>query len=122
MLATWAERPVVTKTALLVGAIEGGGTKFVCAVGTSPVQILDRVVIPTTDPATTMAACVQFFRQMTQQHGRIAALGLACFGPLQLCTNAPDYGCLQSTPKPGWSKFNVVSPLQSALEVPVYLD
>ncbi len=114
MLARWAERPVVTETAQLVGAIEGGGTKFVCAVGISPLQILDRVIIPTTDPSTTLAACAQFFTQMTQRHGRIAALGLACFGPLQLRRDAPDFGYLQSTPKPGWSNADVVSPLRGS--------
>jgi fructokinase len=122
MLTRWAETPVVTETAQLVGAIEGGGTKFVCAVGISPLQILDRVIIPTTDPSTTLAACAQFFTQMTQRHDRIAALGLACFGPLQLRRNAPDFGHLQSTPKPGWSNVDVVSPLQAALQVPVHLD
>ena len=38
----------------LVGAIEGGGTKFVCAVGRPAAQILDRITIPTTDAATTL--------------------------------------------------------------------
>lgn len=106
----------------LVGAIEGGGTKFVCAVGRPAAQILDRITIPTVDAATTLSACVQFFRQMTLQHGRIAALGMACFGPLQLRRNAVDFGCLQSTPKPGWSNVDVVSPLEDALELPVVLD
>lgn len=122
MLATWATRPVVTEKKLLVGAIEGGGTKFVCAVGISPLQILDQVVIPTTDPAATLAACVHFFREMTHRHGRIAALGLASFGPLQLRTDAPDFGHLQSTPKPGWSNADIVSPLEEALDVQVVLD
>jgi fructokinase len=122
MLTRWAETPVVTETAQLVGAIEGGGTKFVCAVGISPLQILDRVIIPTTDPSTTLAACAQFFTQMTQRHGRIAALGLACFGPLQLRRNSPDFGHLQFTPKPGWSNVDVVSPLRAALDLPVVLD
>lgn len=114
---------MVTDKALpLVGAIEGGGTKFVCAVGRSAVQILDRITIPTTDAATTLAACVQYFQQMTHKHGHIAALGLASFGPLQLRRNAPDYGCLQSTPKPGWSNADIVSPLEDALDLPVVLD
>ena len=32
---------------MLYGAIEGGGTKFVCAVGTSSQDVLDSVVLPT---------------------------------------------------------------------------
>lgn len=115
-------REVTGKGHPLVGALEGGGTKFVCAVGYSPTQILDRISIPTTDVAATLGACVQFFQQMERQHGRIAALGLACFGPLQLRANAPDYGYLQSTPKPGWSAANVAGPLRDALRVPVVLD
>ncbi len=117
------ESPVITgEIKPLVGAVEGGGTKFVCAVGHSPARILDRTVIPTTDAASTLLACRQFFQQMERRHGRIAALGLACFGPLQLRKNAPDYGCLQATPKPGWSGANIVAPFRQALNVPVTLD
>jgi fructokinase len=117
------ESPVVTGELMpLLGALEGGGTKFVCAVGYSPARIIDRIVIPTTDATATLGACVQYFQQMERLHGRIAALGLACFGPLQLRRSAPDYGCLQSTPKPGWSAANVLAPLRDALQVPVVLD
>lgn len=106
----------------LVGAMEGGGTKFICAVGYSAGQVLERVAIPTTDPANTLAACVRFFEEMAHRHGRIGALGVACFGPLQLHRDAPDFGCLLSTPKPGWSQARVVSPLVDALGLPVALD
>jgi fructokinase len=106
----------------LLAAVEGGGTKFVCAVGRTPAQIIERTTIPTTDPASTLAACERFFLRMARQHGNIAALGMACFGPLQLRPDAPDHGCLQSTPKPGWSGTNVVASLRDALQVPVALD
>jgi fructokinase len=106
----------------LVGAIEGGGTKFICAVGHSPQHILDRVVIPTADATTTLRACVQFFERMSLAHEPIAALGVACFGPLQLSTAARDYGCMQSTPKAGWSNAPIVAPLRNALAVPIVLD
>ena len=35
----------------LYGAIEGGGTKFICALGAAPDRILERANIETTDPA-----------------------------------------------------------------------
>jgi fructokinase len=115
--------PLATDKSLpLVAAIEGGGTKFVCAVGHSPAQLLDRIVIPTTDPASTFAACVRYFEQVARQHGRISALGLACFGPLQLRRDAPDFGCMQSTPKPGWSQASIVAPLEDALGLPIALN
>lgn len=106
----------------LLAAVEGGGTKFVCAVGRHPLQPLERITVPTTDPHTTLAACAQFFQRMAEQHGPIHALGMACFGPLQLRPDAADHGCLQRTPKPGWSGANVIAPLQDALGIPVALD
>ena len=39
---------------MIYGAIEAGGTKFVCAVGTEELTILERVSFPTTTPVETM--------------------------------------------------------------------
>ncbi|WP_261305082.1 ROK family protein [Paenibacillus andongensis] len=39
---------------MLLGAIEGGGTKFVCGIGTADGEILDRISIPTTTPEATL--------------------------------------------------------------------
>jgi fructokinase len=106
----------------LYGAVEGGGTRFVCAVGTSPSDILDSTSIPTTDPAATMAGCLAFFRRAQEFHGPLAALGVACFGPLGLRRGAPDYGRILGTPKRGWSGAEIVGPLSNGLGVPVELD
>ncbi|HBO34886.1 MAG TPA: fructokinase, partial [Anaerolineaceae bacterium] len=65
----------------LIGSIEGGGTKFVCAVIDEENQILAETRVPTTDPATTLGACLEFFKQKELQLGKLAALGIACFGP-----------------------------------------
>jgi fructokinase len=106
----------------LVGAIEGGGTKFVCAVGASPLALIERVEVPTTDPVSTLRACVAFFRAAHARHGALHAVGIGCFGPLQLQREASGYGCLLGTPKAGWSGFNVLEPIREALQVPVALD
>ena len=37
----------------MLGAIEAGGTKFVCAVGDGNGNIRDQIVIPTTIPKNT---------------------------------------------------------------------
>lgn len=106
----------------LYGAIEGGGTKFICALGAPDAAPLAQHSVPTTDPATTLAACRKFFESASGRHGSIAALGIACFGPLQLQRDAPDYGHLMATPKAGWSHADIVGPLRDALGVPVALD
>jgi fructokinase len=105
-----------------VGVIEGGGTKFVCAVELPDSTLADRVVIPTRDPHTTLGACVDFLRSAASRLGPPAALGVACFGPLQLRRSAPDYGCVLHTPKAGWSGVNVLAPLREAIAVPIAFD
>jgi len=108
--------------AMLYGAVEGGGTKFVCAVGTSPTGILDSTAIPTTDPGETLAGCLAFFRNAQDRHGALCALGVACFGPLDLRRGSPDFGRVLETPKRGWSGAPIVEPLSTGLGVPVALD
>jgi fructokinase len=102
----------------LYGAIEAGGTKFVCAVGASPSDLRAQARFPTTSPQETLAACIDFFRAQPQ----IQALGVGCFGPLELRSGAPRYGHVTATPKPGWSNADVVGPLRQALAVPVGFD
>jgi fructokinase len=112
----------VTTSAPLYGAIEGGGTKFICAVATEPAQIVESVSVPTTDARTTLAECTQFFVGAEKKHGPIAAFGFGCFGPLQLRREAADFGRLMPTPKLGWSGENVLEPLRSVFDVPIELD
>jgi len=100
-----------------LGAIEAGGTKFVCAVGTSP-DDLDLVRIPTTTPAETLARCLEFFRSRAP----IVALGVGSFGPLELRRDAPRYGYITTTPKPGWQNTDLLGPLSRALDVPIGFD
>ncbi len=102
----------------LFGAIEAGGTKFVCAVGTSPADLQAKIRLPTTTPSETLSRCVEFFRGQPA----IEALGVGCFGPIELHRGAPSYGHVTTTPKPGWANADVVGPLERALGVPVAFD
>lgn len=101
----------------LFGAIEAGGTKFVCAVGTGP-HDLRLVRIPTTSPEETLGRCLEFFRAQSP----LDALGVGCFGPLELRRGAARYGHITKTPKLGWENTDIVGPLQRALGVPVGFD
>jgi fructokinase len=107
---------------MLYGGIEGGGTKFICAVGRSPLQIVDSVSIPTTDAGATLAECVRFLTAAQGRHGPIASLGFGCFGPVELRRGSHDFGRLLPTPKAGWSGVDLLEPFRSAFNVPIALD
>lgn len=101
------------------GAVEAGGTKFVCLVGSSPDDVVARTRIPTgADPAVTLAAVVEFFAGAP----RPAAVGIASFGPVELRPGHPHYGRITSTPKPGWRHADLVGPIAAAVGVPVGFD
>lgn len=99
----------------LLGAIEAGGTKYVCAVATDPGEPLLEARFPTEDPETTVRAAVDFFQEAEKRFGKIASLGIGTFGPARIDPAALDFGNILATPKPGWSGFPLVSELKKAL-------
>ena len=106
----------------LVGGIEAGGTKFVCAVGSGPDDVRAETRFPTTTPEETIGQAIDFFREQREQHGELAALGIAAFGPLDPDPASPTYGYITSTPKPGWANVDFAGPLARALDLPVAFD
>lgn len=48
----------------VLGAIEAGGTKFVCGVGNEQGEVFERVSFPTTTPEETMAQVISFLNSM----------------------------------------------------------
>lgn len=105
------------------GGIEAGGTKFVCVVTDEGKNVLAETRFPTTNPPETMAMVKQFFEEQNQiLPQRITAIGVACFGPLDLNVASPHYGSITSTPKPGWAACPVVAPLKALFQVPVAID
>jgi len=103
-------------------AVEIGGTKVLVACGSGPEDLTPPVRIPTTDPATTMAAIIDAIRAAVAVHGPVGAVGVAGFGPLVLDPADPAHGRIAATPKPGWSGTDIVGPLAAALCVPVAID
>jgi fructokinase len=104
----------------LLGAIEGGGSKFLCAVGSAPDAIVARCRIPTSTPEQTLAAVAAFFAPYRAQ---LAALGICCFGPLELDPAAGEaFGGLLETPKLGWSRAPVRARLAAELQLPIAID
>lgn len=106
----------------LYGAIEAGGTKFVCGIGHSPGSWLEETRIPTTTPEETLPAMVDFFDRAQRRFGAVHAFGLASFGPVDLHSNSATFGRLLPTPKPGWSGVDMPAVLRARFAGPVSID
>ncbi len=101
--------------------IEAGGTKFVCAVGSGPQDIVAEVRFATTDPEETVGRALDFFRTHSRQK-TYDAIGIAAFGPLDPDPASPTFGHITSTPKPGWANVDLAGALSAALQAPVGFD
>ena len=106
----------------LLGGIEAGGTKFVCAVGTGPDDLRAEVRIPTTTPEETISQVIDFFRQQTEREGPLDAIGIGAFGPVDVRPSSPTFGWFLNTPKPGWQQVDFAGVIKRELNVPVGFD
>ncbi|MCW1926505.1 ROK family protein [Luteolibacter arcticus] len=109
----------------IVGAIEAGGTKFVCAVGRGPgADIFARTRFSTgDDPVRLMHQVTDWLLEQQDGHGPLAALGVATFGPVDLDERSSTHGFITTTPKPGWQQADILGPLRQAFPgVPTGFD
>jgi len=102
---------------MLIGAIEAGGTKFVCSVLDEFNETKDRCVIRTRGPEETLAEAADFFRKHP-----VDALGVGAFGPIDLNDRSETYGTIKNTPKTAWKDFPLLDELKRKLGVPVAVD
>ena len=101
---------------MLLGSIEAGGTKFVCAVGNINYQIQDSIHIPTTTPEETIQKCIEYFDQFKDD---LSAIAIASFGPIEIRRSSPKYGYITNTPKPGWQDTDFVGPFKKHFNIPI---
>jgi fructokinase len=106
----------------IYGAVEAGGTKFICVVGRSVHDLLEERRIVTRQPAETLAEVLQFFHAMQIKYGRMRGFGIASLGPIQLDRRARDWGRMLATPKPGWANANLITALQPVADCGIELD
>ncbi|MRI82594.1 ROK family protein [Aerococcaceae bacterium DSM 109653] len=102
---------------MLYGAIEAGGTKFVCSVGNEEYQTIDKISIKTTDPKETLEQVIHFFNKYKEQ---LSSFGIGSFGPIDCDKHSPTYGFITNTPKLLWKDFDVLGTLKSEFNVPMY--
>jgi len=98
----------------MLGAIEAGGTKFVCAVSDHELNIQNKVTIPTTSPRETFNKVFSFFDQYN-----IEAIGVGSFGPIDIKQNSDTYGYITNTPKERWKYVDFVGPLKKRYSIPI---
>ena len=52
----------------------------------------------------------------------LAAIGIGCFGPIDLDCRSPDYGTIMSSPKLSWRNFAIYRRFREELGLPVGID
>ncbi|AWW99412.1 fructokinase ScrK [Oenococcus oeni] len=105
---------MVAKSKLL-GSVEAGGTKFVCAVADSNFNIVDQIKFKTSNPHDTLLQTINFFQKF-----EVSAIGVGSFGPIGIKEGYDDYGFITKTPKVGWSDFDFIGTLKTAINVPIF--
>lgn len=102
---------------MIIGAIEAGGTKFICGIGNEKGEIFEKISFPTETPEITLSKVIDFFKNKN-----IEKLGVGFFGPIDLNPESPTYGYVTKTPKLSWIDYDVLGYLKKYINVPIFLD
>ena len=102
---------------MLIGALEAGGTKMVCSIGSPQGSVLQRASFPTASPEVTVPQIVDFISKFN-----VDALGIGSFGPRDLNPDSPGYGSITLSPKLEWQGYPLLRELESRLGVPAAID
>ncbi|EUJ32418.1 fructokinase [Listeria floridensis FSL S10-1187] len=101
----------------MIGAIEAGGTKIVCAVADRKElpRVAERISIPTRTPEETLPKIVSFFKQYP-----VEAIGIGSFGPIDVNQDSSTYGFITNTPKLAWRNFDFLGAIRAAFDLPYF--
>lgn len=97
----------------MLGAIEAGGTKFVCAISENGIDIIDQKTFPTTTPDETIAQVIGSFKAHPADR-----IGLASFGPIDVNGKSDQYGYITKTLKPDGSFLTFSVPYRNIFLTP----
>jgi fructokinase len=115
---------------VIVGAIEAGGTKFICGLfdadfsDSAKPSLLAKKSVATTTPEETLGESLKFLSTAAKSEGagKLDGVGIGCFGPVDLRLSSPTWGYITSTPKSGWRNTEVAGWFRDRLDVPVAFD
>ena len=96
----------------IFGGIVCGGAIFEVAIGDIKGNIIERTSFETSDPKTTMLQVIDYFKKK-----KICSLGVASFGPIDPDKKSETYGYITTTPKRGWTNFNIIGVLKKKLGI-----
>lgn len=99
----------------MFGAIEAGGTKFVCAVSDNDLNIIERISFPTTYPEETLQRVFEFF----DKYDDVKVIGIGSFGPIDVNIKSSTYGYVTTTPKTKWINFNFLGAMKEHYNIPI---
>lgn len=102
-------------------AVETGGTKILAALIDGGGARLAEGRWSTTTPAQALDDITGFIAAHAPD-GKVAGIGIASFGPLDVDRASPDYGVMPATPKPHWTGSNLRRDLATALSAPALID
>jgi fructokinase len=106
----------------VVAGIEMGGTGCKVAISDENGQYDSQytVQIITIDPENTLRQIYEWLEQKRSERPFVA-IGIACFGPVDLDKTSKFYGYITTTPKPGWQYVNVVGAFKG-FNVPIAFE
>jgi fructokinase len=106
----------------IVAGIEMGGTGCKVAISNDNGQYDDNYTfqVVTTDPENTIGQIYQWLA-LKKAERPFVAIGIACFGPVDLDETSKTYGYITTTPKPGWQYINVVGAFKG-FNVPIAFE
>lgn len=99
----------------MIGALEAGGTKCVCAIFDENGRLKERVSIATDTPEVSIPKMIAFFKQYPE----MKALGIGSFGPIGVNEQLDDYGYITTTPKAGWGNYDFLGAFKKEFDVPM---
>jgi fructokinase len=110
-------------TRTLVAGVETGGTKILASLrDLASGQTVAEGKWATSSAERAADDLLGFLTSAVPDDDRLAAVGMAAFGPLIIDRSSPDYGQVQATTKPGWTGSNLRRQLEGRLGVPVVVE
>lgn len=106
---------------VLVG-IETGGTKIMCRVTDDTGRTLTETRFPTVTPDRVVDTLVATIEAALPVGSQVGGVGIASFGPVIVDRASANVGRMLSTPKAGWTGFNLRRVLETRLTAPVIID